>query len=76
MNCFAWANEKPDRYIIEDDYDSEFRMTGKTIPTMKSIDISEKVIYMNTFSRTHDTDNPNQLYGSATTPCSNISGKT
>ena len=27
-------------------------MTGKTIPTMKSIDISEKVIYMNTFSRT------------------------
>lgn len=52
FELLAWANEKPDRYIIEDDYDSEFRMTGKTIPTMKSIDISEKVIYMNTFSRT------------------------
>lgn len=52
FELLAWANEKDDRYIIEDDYDSEFRMTGKTIPTMKSIDISEKVIYMNTFSRT------------------------
>ena len=52
FELLAWANEKPDRYIIEDDYDSEFRMTGKTIPTMKNIDISEKVIYMNTFSRT------------------------
>ncbi len=52
FELLAWANEKPDRYIIEDDYDSEFRMTGKTIPTMQSIDISEKVIYMNTFSRT------------------------
>ena len=52
FELLAWANERDDRYIIEDDYDSEFRMTGKTIPTMKSIDISEKVIYMNTFSRT------------------------
>lgn len=52
FELLAWANEQTDRYIIEDDYDSEFRMTGKTIPTMKSIDISEKVIYMNTFSRT------------------------
>ncbi len=52
FELLAWANEQSDRYIIEDDYDSEFRMTGKTIPTMKSIDISEKVIYMNTFSRT------------------------
>ena len=46
------AAKKKQHNIIEDDYDSEFRMTGKTIPTMKSIDISEKVIYMNTFSRT------------------------
>lgn len=52
FELLAWANERSDRYIIEDDYDSEFRMTGKTIPTMKSIDISEKVIYMNTFSKT------------------------
>ena len=28
----AWANESSDRYIIEDDYDSEFRMNGHPIP--------------------------------------------
>ncbi|MCQ2506086.1 MAG: PLP-dependent aminotransferase family protein [Lachnospiraceae bacterium] len=48
----GWASKKDDRYIIEDDYDSEFRMTGKMIPTLKSIDVNEKVIYMNTFSKT------------------------
>lgn len=46
-----WANEKSDRYIIEDDYDSEFRQNGIPIPTLQSIDTSEKVIYMNTFSK-------------------------
>ena len=47
----AWANEKPGRYIIEDDYDSEFRPNGKPLPTLFSIDACERVIYMNTFSR-------------------------
>lgn len=47
----AWNNEKESRYIIEDDYDSEFRTEGKPIPTLFSIDASEKVIYMNTFSK-------------------------
>jgi GntR family transcriptional regulator/MocR family aminotransferase len=47
----AWANETEDRYIIEDDYDSEFRIEGKPIPTLFSIDNCEKVIYMNTFSK-------------------------
>lgn len=47
----AWANEKEGRYIIEDDYDSEFRTEGKPIPTLFSIDACEKVIYMNTFSK-------------------------
>ncbi|MDO4466672.1 MAG: PLP-dependent aminotransferase family protein [Bacillota bacterium] len=47
----AWANEKPGRYIIEDDYDSEFRTEGKPIPTLFSIDACEKVIYVNTFSK-------------------------
>lgn len=47
----AWANEKEGRYIIEDDYDSEFRMNGNPIPTLQSIDACEKVIYMNTFSK-------------------------
>ncbi|MDO4491007.1 MAG: PLP-dependent aminotransferase family protein [Lachnospiraceae bacterium] len=47
----AWANASDSRYIIEDDYDSEFRTEGKPIPTLFSIDACEKVIYMNTFSK-------------------------
>ncbi len=47
----AWANETEGRYIIEDDYDSEFRINGRPIPTLQSIDACEKVIYMNTFSK-------------------------
>ncbi|MBE6354913.1 PLP-dependent aminotransferase family protein [Treponema sp.] len=47
----SWANEKNGRYIIEDDYDSEFRLNGKPIPSLQSIDAFEKVIYMNTFSK-------------------------
>lgn len=47
-----WAKQKTGRYIIEDDYDSEFRFTGMPIPTLQSIDDGERVIYMNTFSKT------------------------
>jgi GntR family transcriptional regulator/MocR family aminotransferase len=47
----AWSNEENGRYIIEDDYDSEFRLNGKPIPPLQSIDACEKVIYMNTFSK-------------------------
>ena len=47
-----WLTEAPERYLIEDDYDSEFRFTGLPIPTMQSMDQSGRVIYMNTFSRT------------------------
>ena len=47
----AWANEKEERYIVEDDYDSEFRIDGKPIPPLFSIDACNKVIYMNTFSK-------------------------
>lgn len=48
----AWASKKKVRYIIEDDYDSELRLLGKPIPTLQSIDVSGKVIYMNTFTKT------------------------
>ncbi|AMB96066.1 PLP-dependent aminotransferase family protein [Aerococcus urinae] len=47
----AWANQAEGRYIIEDDYDSEFRFHGKPLPTLQSIDASAKVIYLNTFSK-------------------------
>ena len=40
-----------DKYIIEDDYDSEFRLSGLPIPSLFSIDNNEKVIYMNTFTK-------------------------
>lgn len=46
-----WACGSKERYIIEDDYDCEFRMVGKPIPTLQSIDNYGKVIYMNTFTK-------------------------
>ena len=48
----GWANQKDQHYIIEDDYDSELRLGGKPIPTLQSIDVSDKVIYINTFTKT------------------------
>lgn len=48
----AWANEMPGRYILEDDYDCELRLTGKPVPTLAGIDVNERVIYANTFSQT------------------------
>lgn len=47
----GWAAREDSRFIIEDDFDSEFRMTGRPIPMLQTIDVSEKVIYMNTFSK-------------------------
>lgn len=47
----AWASHRPNRYIIEDDYDSEFRLAGRPIPTLQSIDHAERVIYLNTFTK-------------------------
>ncbi len=47
----GWAAARPLRYIIEDDYDSEFRFAAHPMPTLQSIDAAEKVIYMNTFTK-------------------------
>lgn len=47
-----WAKEDADHWIIEDDYDSEFRFAAHPLPTMQSLDTEGKVIYMNTFSKT------------------------
>lgn len=47
----GWANSDSDHYIIEDDYDSEFRFSGKPIPSLFDIDGGIKVIYLNTFSK-------------------------
>ena len=47
----SWAAGKEDRYILEDDYDSEFRVSRNPFPTLYTLDGSGSVIYMNTFSK-------------------------
>ena len=51
MELLKWAKEEPDRYVIEDDYDSEFRYKGKPIPALQGYDACGKVIYVGTFSK-------------------------
>ncbi len=48
ISCVA---AHPDCYILEDDYDSEFRYEGKPIPALQGMDPNGRVIYMGTFSR-------------------------
>ena len=45
-----WARNR-DGWIIEDDYDTEFRFRGRPLPAMQAMD-PDRVIYMNTFSKT------------------------
>lgn len=47
----SWSSAAPGHYIIEDDYDCEFRLAGKPIPSLQSIDTTGRVIYTNTFSK-------------------------
>ena len=51
QELLRWASDTGG-IIIEDDYDSEFRFSGRPIPTLQSIDGEGRVIYMNTFSQT------------------------
>lgn len=51
IELLSWAYEEKNRYIIEDDYDSEFRFEGKPIPALQSLDNIGKVIYIGTFSK-------------------------
>lgn len=46
-----WAGRAENRYLIEDDYDSEFRYKGKPIPALQGMDTAGKVIYIGTFSK-------------------------
>lgn len=50
LELLGWAKSSPDRYIIEDDHDSEFRYRGRPIPAMQGLD-SRRVIYIGTFSK-------------------------
>ena len=51
LKLLDWAIEKSG-WIIEDDYDGEFKYTGNRIPALKSLDGMDRVIYMGTFSST------------------------
>ena len=51
QELLAWALEREERYIIEDDYDSEFRFSGRPIPALQSLDTGGRVIYLNTFTK-------------------------
>lgn len=51
LELLKWASLKAERYIIEDDHDSEFRYKGKPIPALQGMDTLDKVIYLGTFSR-------------------------
>lgn len=46
-----WADMGEEHYLIEDDYDSEFRYRGKPIPSLQASDAHGKVIYLGTFSK-------------------------
>lgn len=51
IELLKWAEKEEGRYLIEDDYDSEFRYKGKPVPALQASDVAGKVIYMGTFSK-------------------------
>ncbi len=50
LELLAWA-DKYDAYIVEDDYDSDFRFNGAPLTAVKGLDRSDRVIYLGTFSK-------------------------
>lgn len=50
MQLLAWA-AGGNRFLIEDDYDSEFRYKGKPVPSLQGYDTAGRVIYLGTFSK-------------------------
>lgn len=50
LRLLDWASAT-DAWILEDDYDSEFRYTGRPLPSIRSIDGTGRVIYVGTFSK-------------------------
>lgn len=51
LELLRWASAAPDRYIIEDDYDSEFRYASRPIPALGELDRAGRVVYVNTFAK-------------------------
>lgn len=55
QQILSWANKDKKRFIVEDDYDSEFKYSGIPVPSLSSLDTNQKVIYMGSFSRVLST---------------------
>jgi len=51
LDLLRWA-DKTDAWILEDDYDSEFRYDGRTLPALQGLDDRGHVVYLGTFSKT------------------------
>ena len=51
LQLLSWAAAAEGRFLIEDDYDSEFRYKGKPIPALQGYDTNDRVIYLGTFSK-------------------------
>lgn len=52
QQLLAWANTAANKYLIEDDFNSEFHFVRRPIPSLYSLDTNGKVIYLNSFANT------------------------
>src|SRR5699024_6746123 len=52
IELLNWSTQGFNRYIVEDDYDSEFKYETDHIPSLQSLDRNHRVIYTGTFSKT------------------------
>lgn len=52
IQLLNWSTQGANRYIVEDDYDSEFKYETDNIPSLQSLDRNHRVIYTGTFSKT------------------------
>lgn len=50
VELLEWA-QRHDAYIVEDDYDSEFRLEGRALPALQGIDEHDRVVYVGSFSK-------------------------
>ena len=50
LALLAWATER-EGWVVEDDYDGEYRYVGRPLPALKSLDVAGRVLYAGTFSK-------------------------
>ena len=51
LQLLEWARRQ-DAWIIEDDYDSEFRFSGRPLAALQGLDLHQQVVYIGTFAKT------------------------